>query len=129
MGLRKRFRSCHTHVSIVQILFESTFSLLPPYFNFFVILKVSPHSYPGLSGTKASLINRNSILIQQDCPKGSLDFRALQCSNTHARTVTAGSKSYRITQWVPKYTGGKSVVTFLPGFPFLPVIQSLEAAT
>ncbi|XP_074610402.1 A disintegrin and metalloproteinase with thrombospondin motifs 20-like isoform X2 [Acropora palmata] len=40
-----------------------------------------------------------------DCPKGSLDFRALQCSNTHARTVTAGSKSYRITQWVPKYTG------------------------
>ncbi|XP_078343629.1 A disintegrin and metalloproteinase with thrombospondin motifs 9-like isoform X3 [Oculina patagonica] len=41
----------------------------------------------------------------QECQKGSADFRALQCVNTHARTVSAGSKSYRATQWVPKYAG------------------------
>ncbi|KAJ7351111.1 A disintegrin and metalloproteinase with thrombospondin motif 9 [Desmophyllum pertusum] len=41
----------------------------------------------------------------EDCPKGSVDFRALQCVNTHARTVSTGSKSYRVTQWLPKYAG------------------------
>ncbi|XP_068714564.1 A disintegrin and metalloproteinase with thrombospondin motifs 9-like isoform X3 [Montipora foliosa] len=41
----------------------------------------------------------------QECSKESADFRALQCANNHARTITSGSKSYRIRQWVPKYAG------------------------
>lgn len=41
----------------------------------------------------------------QECPKGSVDFRAIQCANMLARSVSLGSKRYRNTNWLPKYSG------------------------
>nr|XP_058944082.1 A disintegrin and metalloproteinase with thrombospondin motifs 9-like isoform X2 [Pocillopora verrucosa] len=41
----------------------------------------------------------------QECPPGSLDFRALQCVNTHGRRLSIGSRSFRPTRWLPKYAG------------------------
>lgn len=41
----------------------------------------------------------------QECPPGSPDFRALQCANTLGRRLSIGSRSFRPTQWLPKYAG------------------------